>query len=124
MQPRAQGSRCIDHNARESAYDSEWADRIRDRLFLSFDRPMPTYLELLARKRELDAQIEVARAAAASEALAEARAAIAEFGFTPEDLFGKAAKTAKKRTGQAASKSRAGERAGNDTDHGTLDLFA
>ncbi|MFP6562295.1 H-NS family nucleoid-associated regulatory protein [Paraburkholderia sp. B3] len=84
---------------------------------------MSTYLELIARKRELDAQIEKARAQAAAEALAAARAAIAEFGFTPEDLFGKAAKTtkaAKKRAGQAARK----PRAGNDADGGTLDLFA
>ncbi|CAB3792620.1 hypothetical protein LMG28688_03562 [Paraburkholderia caffeinitolerans] len=51
---------------------------------------MATYLELLAEKRALDARIEAMRAEAAQEALAAARAAIAEFGFTPEDLFGKA----------------------------------
>lgn len=50
---------------------------------------MATYLELLAEKRALDARIEAMRAEAAQEALAAARAAIAEFGFTPEDLFGK-----------------------------------
>ncbi|MCG5073441.1 H-NS family nucleoid-associated regulatory protein [Paraburkholderia tagetis] len=50
---------------------------------------MATYLELLAEKRALDARIEAVRAEAAQEALAAARAAIAEFGFTPEDLFGK-----------------------------------
>ncbi|WP_052408839.1 H-NS family nucleoid-associated regulatory protein [Paraburkholderia acidipaludis] len=84
---------------------------------------MSTYLELIARKRELDAQIEAARAQAAAEALAAARAAIAEFGFTPEDLFGKAAKAAKavkKRAGKEARK----PHGGNDADSGTLDLFA
>jgi len=50
---------------------------------------MATYLELLAEKRALDARIEAMRAEAAQEALAAARAAIAEFGFTPEDLFGR-----------------------------------
>jgi DNA-binding protein H-NS len=87
---------------------------------------MPTYLELLARKRELDAQIEEARAEAAAEALAAARAAIAEFGFTPDDLFGKvakAAKAAKKGAGKEARKPRAG-RTDDAADTGTLDLFA
>ncbi|WP_322042083.1 H-NS family nucleoid-associated regulatory protein [Paraburkholderia sp. J67] len=71
---------------------------------------MATYLELLAKKRALDARIEAARAEAAQEALAAARAAIAEFGFTPDDLFGKprqakgAAKgTRRKRTDAADS---------------------
>lgn len=50
---------------------------------------MATYLELLAEKRALDARIDALRAEAADEALAAARAAIAEFGFTPDDLFGK-----------------------------------
>lgn len=85
---------------------------------------MPTYLELLARKRELDVQIEEARALAAAEALAEARAAIAEFGFTPDDLFGKRAKTAKKRIGQPGRQPRAGDRGGDGADGRTLDLFA
>jgi DNA-binding protein H-NS len=50
---------------------------------------MATYRELLAEKRELDERIEAARAAAAQDALAAVRAAIAEFGFTPDDVFGK-----------------------------------
>ncbi|SDD00560.1 H-NS family nucleoid-associated regulatory protein [Paraburkholderia lycopersici] len=50
---------------------------------------MATYRELLAQKRELDERIEAARAAAAHEALTNVRATIAEFGFTPEDVFGK-----------------------------------
>jgi DNA-binding protein H-NS len=88
---------------------------------------MPTYLELLAQKRVLDARIEEARAEAAADALAAARAAIAEFGFTPEDLFGKGTKkngvgikgavrgTRKPRAAEAGE-----ERAGGET----LDLFA
>jgi DNA-binding protein H-NS len=82
---------------------------------------MSTYLELLARKRALDAQIEEARAEAAAEALAAARAAIAEFGFTPEDLFGK---TANKRAGRAARKPRVERRPVERAEDMTLDLFA
>jgi DNA-binding protein H-NS len=82
---------------------------------------MPTYLELLARKRALDAQIEQARAEAAAEALAAARAAIEEFGFTPEDLFGKPANKSNKR---AARKPRAVRQVATAAEEGvTLDLF-
>ncbi len=78
---------------------------------------MATYLELLAEKRALDARIEAARAEAAQEALATARAAIAEFGFTPDDLFGKAkaAKSprSKRKTADAAA----------SAANGNFDLF-
>lgn len=47
-----------------------------------------TYKELLARKQELDAEIERARQAEAQVALASVRETIAAFGFTAEDLFG------------------------------------
>jgi DNA-binding protein H-NS len=47
-----------------------------------------TYKELLARKQQLDAEIEQARKAEAEAALANVRETIAAFGFTPEDLFG------------------------------------
>ncbi|WP_175889433.1 H-NS family nucleoid-associated regulatory protein [Burkholderia cepacia] len=81
---------------------------------------MPTYLELLARKRALDAEIEKARAEAAVEALAAMRATIAEFGFTPEDLFGKA-----KRKGAGRDRASSSGRAkAVDVDRATLDLFA
>ena len=49
---------------------------------------MSTYKELLARKQELDAQIEDARRAEAQHALENIRETIATFGFTPEDVFG------------------------------------
>lgn len=49
---------------------------------------MSTYKELLARKQELDAQIESARRAEAQHALETIRETIAAFGFTPEDVFG------------------------------------
>jgi DNA-binding protein H-NS len=91
--------------------------------FLFHKNAMSTYLELLARKRALDAQIEQARAEAAAEALAAARAAIAEFGFTPEDLFGKAASKRTPRGGGTARKPRAGRRAVERAEGVTLDLF-
>jgi DNA-binding protein H-NS len=47
-----------------------------------------TYKELLAKKQELDAEIEQARQAEADHALATIRETIAAFGFTPEDIFG------------------------------------
>lgn len=78
---------------------------------------MATYLELLAEKRALDARIEAARAEAAQEALATARAAIAEFGFTPDDLFGKA-KAAK----GPRSKRKTADAAASATN-GNFDLF-
>lgn len=49
---------------------------------------MATYKELLARKQQLDAEIEQARKAEAEAALANVRETIAAFGFTPDDLFG------------------------------------
>ncbi|KVL50674.1 hypothetical protein WT01_31255 [Burkholderia cepacia] len=80
---------------------------------------MPTYLELLARKRALDAEIEKARAEAAAEALAAIRVTIAEFGFTPEDIFGKA-----KRKGADRDRDRASSSGRAKTVDATLDLFA
>ncbi|WP_413212730.1 hypothetical protein [Paraburkholderia kururiensis] len=82
---------------------------------------MSSYLELLARKRALDVQIEKARAEAAAEALAAARVAIAEFGFTPEDLFGK---TKRKGTGHAGRTRSPARARPADIDQATLDLFA
>jgi DNA-binding protein H-NS len=81
---------------------------------------MATYLELLAEKRALDARIEAARAEAAEEALAAARAAIAEFGFTPDDLFGKprAQKGARRKRKDAQGGTQA-----NAADQANFDLF-
>jgi DNA-binding protein H-NS len=47
-----------------------------------------TYKELLAKKQELDLEIENARRAEAQAALDDIRATIAAFGFTAEDVFG------------------------------------
>ncbi|MFP3637790.1 hypothetical protein [Paraburkholderia sp. SIMBA_054] len=50
---------------------------------------MATYPQLLAELRDLNAQIEKARAAEAAETLVQIRSAVAEFHFTAEDIFGK-----------------------------------
>ncbi|MBB3257737.1 DNA-binding protein H-NS [Paraburkholderia bannensis] len=86
---------------------------------------MATYLELLAEKRALDARIEAARAEAAQEALATARAAIAEFGFTPEDLFGKPrqAKAAKTSKGPRGKHKAAQDAANANAGNNNFDLF-
>lgn len=49
---------------------------------------MSNYKALLARKAELDRLIEETRKAEQSGAIAEARALIAEFELTSEDVFG------------------------------------
>jgi hypothetical protein len=49
---------------------------------------MSNYKALLSRKAELDRLIEETRKAEVSGAVAEARALIAEFGLTSEDVFG------------------------------------
>ena len=49
---------------------------------------MSNYKALIARKAELDRLIEETRKAEQSGAIAEARALIAEFGLTSEDVFG------------------------------------
>lgn len=49
---------------------------------------MSNYKALIARKAELDRLIEETRKAEQSGAIAEARALVAEFGLTSEDVFG------------------------------------
>jgi DNA-binding protein H-NS len=78
---------------------------------------MATYRELLAQKRELDERIEAARAAAAQDALTAVRAAIAEFGFTPDEVFGKP------RREKAARGARAPRAEGGKRQPANLDLF-
>ena len=75
---------------------------------------MATYRELLAQKRELDERIEAARAEAAHEALAAVRAAIAEFGFTADDVFGKP---------RRARKVEGGKRERSASQHDNFDRF-
>ncbi|WP_233885431.1 H-NS family nucleoid-associated regulatory protein [Paraburkholderia flagellata] len=79
---------------------------------------MATYRELLAQKRELDERIEAARAEAAHEALANVRAAIAEFGFTPDEVFGK---PRRERAARRARKTDGKE--GKRRERANLDLF-
>ncbi|WP_350357283.1 H-NS histone family protein [Paraburkholderia fungorum] len=55
---------------------------------------MARYKELLAEKANLERLIEEARQREAAAALDRVRAAVAEFGFTPEDVFGKRRKDA------------------------------
>ena len=50
---------------------------------------MARYMELLEQKQELEKRIEEARRAEVSEALETVRNTVAEFGFTPDDVFGK-----------------------------------
>lgn len=50
---------------------------------------MTTYQELLQRRQELDQQIEVLRKSELKDAIEKARAVIADFGLTVEDVFGK-----------------------------------
>lgn len=60
---------------------------------------MSTYKALIARKAELDRLIEQTRKTEVSGAIAEARALIAEFGLTSDDVFG--VSKAKARTSSA-----------------------
>ncbi|MFM0091627.1 H-NS histone family protein [Paraburkholderia sediminicola] len=50
---------------------------------------MARYKELLAQKQMLERQIEEARRAEAAAALEDVRKTVADFGFSPEDIFGK-----------------------------------
>ncbi|ASL48891.1 hypothetical protein bAD24_p00950 (plasmid) [Burkholderia sp. AD24] len=50
--------------------------------------------ELIEQKRDLERRIEEARRAEASAALETVRKAVADFGFTPDDVFGKRRKGA------------------------------
>ena len=54
---------------------------------------MATYKELLAKKQQLDLEIESARRAEAEAALETVRETIAAFNFTPEQVFGSRRKT-------------------------------
>ncbi|HKR47635.1 MAG TPA: H-NS family nucleoid-associated regulatory protein [Paraburkholderia sp.] len=81
---------------------------------------MATYRELLAQKRELDERIEAVRAEAAHEALASVRAAIAEFGFTPDEVFGK---PRREKAARGERKAAGAKRERTARRHANLDLF-
>lgn len=64
---------------------------------------MTTVAQLLAQKAALEAQIEAARKAENSEAIAKVKALIAEHGLTQQDVFG-GAKRGRKTSGSVAPK--------------------
>lgn len=63
---------------------------------------MVRYKELLAQKEDLEKRIEEARREEAAAALEAVRKTVADFGFTPEDVFGKPRRS----KGSAAAKYR------------------
>ena len=56
---------------------------------------MSSYKELLAKRAELDAQIEKARRAELDDAIRQARELVAQFNLTAADIFGSGAGAAK-----------------------------
>ena len=54
---------------------------------------MPTYKELLAQRQQLDETIAQARQHELSDAVAQAKALVAEFELKPNDVFGTARKS-------------------------------
>ena len=66
---------------------------------------MTTVAQLLAQKAALEAQIDAARKAENSEAIAKVKALIAEHGLTQQDIFG-GAKRGRKASGSVAAKYR------------------
>ena len=65
---------------------------------------MTTVAQLLAQKAALEAQIEAARKAENSEAIAKVKAIIAEHGLTQQDIFGASTKRGRKSSGSVAPK--------------------
>ena len=64
---------------------------------------MTTLAQLIEQRAALEAQIEAARKSEIADAVAKARALVAEFGLTADDVFG----GAKKRGSKTASGSKA-----------------
>ena len=64
---------------------------------------MTTVAQLLAQKAALDAQIEAARKAENSDAIAKVKLLIQEHGLTEQDIFG-GAKRGRKASGSVAAK--------------------
>ena len=65
---------------------------------------MTTLAQLLAQKAALEAQIEAAQKAQVAEGIAKAKAIIAEYNLTKEDVFGASAKRERKASGSVAPK--------------------
>ena len=70
--------------------------------------PMTTLAQLIEQRAALEAQIEAARKAEISDAVARVRALVAEYGLTADDVFGAAKKRASKASagGKVAAKYR------------------
>jgi DNA-binding protein H-NS len=67
------------------------------------EQHMTTVAQLLAQKAALEAQIDAARKAENSEAIAQVKALVAEHGLTQQDIFG-GAKRGRKASGSVAPK--------------------
>ena len=65
---------------------------------------MSSVAQLIAQKEALEAQIEAAQKAQVAEGIAKAKAIIAEYSLTKEDVFGASAKRGRKASGSAAPK--------------------
>ena len=65
---------------------------------------MTTVAQLLAQKAALEAQIEAAQKAQVAEGISKAKAIIAEYSLTKEDVFGASAKRGRKASGSVAPK--------------------
>ena len=65
---------------------------------------MTTVAQLLAQKAALEAQIEAAQKAQVAEGIAKAKAIIAEYSLTKEDVFGASPKRGRKASGTVAPK--------------------
>ncbi|MCA8050251.1 H-NS histone family protein [Burkholderia arboris] len=63
---------------------------------------MATYLELKSQVEQLRQQAEQARLAELEIVLAEVQARVAEYGLTPEQVFGHRCKTSRMRVGQSS----------------------
>ena len=65
---------------------------------------MTTLAQLQAQKAALEAQIEAAKKAQAAEGIAKAKAIIAEYSLTKDDVFGASAKRGRKASSSVAPK--------------------
>ena len=65
---------------------------------------MSTVAQLLAQKAAIEAQIEAAQKAQVAEGISKAKAIIAEYSLTKEDVFGASAKRGRKASGSVAPK--------------------
>lgn len=84
---------------------------------------MPSYKELLAQRDALERLIKDVRAAELSEAVAQARSLVAEYGLTQSDVFTSKAARASKGVGYVAPKYRDPETGATWTGRGKPPLW-